>query len=216
VEDMSTETPDSSKKYHLSRNVYIIGPQSVGKTTLVNAVAGKLGGEVAIIQEVARNVMREKGYSRIDVDSGDSERKFDMQHDIFKAQVEKELALLKVGTNFLSDRSAIDPIIYLKHYSGDEGANRITSTDHWQKVRDRYSDPNSSLIVLLSPVEEFLVDDSIRYIARSLDDWHALASSFRSFLWEQKIPFVEIGKECKLIDERVACLMTRLSLGEEK
>jgi len=200
----------------LRRCVCVIGPQSTGKTTLVTALADSVGGEVPVIKEVARQVMHEKGYTREDVDSPDGERRFALQHDIFTAQNEIENALLKRRTNsiFLSDRSAIDPLVYLAQYSGVTICERILSTDEWQKVRARYADSQNFLIVLLSPVPEFLVDDNVRYISKSLEEWHSLANSFRDFLHAQQIPFLEIGTNCTNLKERVRLVLGQLVLEE--
>src|SRR5438045_880771 len=119
---------DEPLRKGLGRNVYIIGPQSTGKTTLVNALVDSLVGDVPVIREVARTVMQEKGYSRIDVDSNDHDRKFALQYDIFNAQVEKEKELVQADTAFVSDRSAVDTLIYLLHYSVSKAMGRITST----------------------------------------------------------------------------------------
>lgn len=197
-------------RQRMGRNIYIIGPQSTGKTTLVNAISKSLGGDVPVIQEVARNVMQEKGYSRIDVDCDNRERRFALQHDIFEAQVQKELTFIQSDVEFLSDRSAVDPLVYLMHYSGRTELTRITSTDKWRKVRERYADSKQSLVVLLSPVSSFLVDDDIRYMSKSLEDWNALASSFRQFLLEEEIAFVELGEEILDIKGRVEELMRHL------
>ena len=193
--------------------VYIIGPQSTGKTTLVNALARAFGDDVPVIREVARKVMAEKGYSKVDVDSSDPERKFKMQRDIFTAQVETENSLLNSTTqdlSFISDRSAIDPLIYLLRYSGTTHLTRLTSTDLWNEVRDRYRDGSKSLILLLLPVETFLDDDDIRYVPKSLEDWYALADDFRAFMVEEKIPFLEIGGECLEVEERVLWVLSKL------
>lgn len=194
---------DERPAIRLSRNVYIVGPQSTGKTTLVKALVQRLSGDVAVIYEIARHVMKEKGYSRIDVDSADMERRFSLQNDIFQAQVRKEQSLIESGIDFVSDRSAIDPLVYLMHYSGTEMLERITSTAEWRNVRERYGDAKVSLVFLLMPVEDFLIDDDVRYMAKSLDDWHSLASSFQRFLREQQISGVELGVECRDIDDRV-------------
>ena len=201
---------DEPLRKGLGRNIYIIGPQSTGKTTLVNALVDNLGGDVSVIREVARTVMQEKGYSRIDVDSNDLDRKFALQHDIFNAQVEKENEFIQADTAFVSDRSAVDPLIYLLHYTGSKTMGRITSTEEWENVRDRYADTKQSLVVLLSPVHEFLIDDNVRYIPKNLEDWYLLAANFRLFLVEEGIPFVEIGKEILDIKERVARVMLDL------
>jgi len=207
---MSVLESDESSQIQLTRNVYIIGPQSTGKTTLVNALVERFRGDVPVIQEIARHVMKEKGYSRIDVDSTDSERRFAMQNDIFHAQLEKEDSYLQSGTTFVSDRSAIDPLVYLMHYSGTKMLDKVTSRVEWQKVRERYGDAKESLVVLLLPVEEFLIDDDIRYMAKSVHDWHSLAVSFQRFLHEQDIAAIEFGEESRDIGDRVECLLTEL------
>lgn len=201
----------------LDRCVYIIGPQSTGKTTLVNALVRKLAGDIPVIKEVARHVLRDKNYSREDVDSSDPERRFSLQRDIFAAQIEMENRCLGSEKNiyFLSDRSAIDPIVYLAHYSGTEDRSKITSTQDWREVRRRYADTAKSSIILLLPVIEFLVDDDIRYVAKSSEDWHALATSFQEFMKDAKIPYVEIGEECLKIEERVTLILKHLSHTEE-
>ena len=208
---------DPPPGHQLPCSVYIVGPQSTGKTTLVNALAGVFGGDVPIIREVARGVMAEKGYSKVDVDSSDQERKFSMQQDIFAAQVEAENAFLnsKQHRSFLSDRSAIDPLIYLRRYSGTANLDRLTSTDLWNVVRDRYRDATRSLFFLLLPVEDFLVDDDIRYVPKSLEDWYALAEEFRSFMVEERIPFCEIGAECLELEKRVKLVLSKLRPSSE-
>jgi len=207
---MSVLESDESSQIQLTRNVYIIGPQSTGKTTLVNALVERFRGDVPVIQEIARHVMKEKGYSRIDVDSTDSERRYAMQNDIFQAQIEKEDSYLLSRTKFISDRSAIDPLVYLMQYSGTNLLDRITSRVKWQKVRERYGDAKESLVVLLLPVEDFLIDDDIRYMAKSTHDWHSLAATFQRFLHEQDISAIEFGEECRDIGNRVERVLTEL------
>jgi nicotinamide riboside kinase len=195
----------------LNRCVYLIGPQSTGKTTLIKALARRFEGDVPVIKEVARHVMREKGYTRDDVDSNDGERQFSLQRDIFAAQVEMENSLLSTkNVSFLSDRSGIDPLVHLAFFASPDAVHRITSTDEWKRLRSRYADIEKSVLVLLLPVIEFLVDDDIRYMAKSYEDWHALAGTFQKFMKEQGIPFVEIGEECVKIEERVALVLEYL------
>lgn len=212
IRTMSTESDEGSRR-QLSRNIYIIGPQSTGKTTLVNALVERFDGNVPVIQEVARHVMKEKGYSRIDVDSTDPARQFAMQNDIFHAQLEREDKYLREHVNFVSDRSAIDPLVYLMHYSHSEMLNKITCTIEWQNVRKRYGDVRKSLVILLLPVEEFLVDDDVRYIAKSMHDWHSLAASFQKFLSEQGIAAHELGDYCRKIGDRVERVLNEFEVG---
>jgi nicotinamide riboside kinase len=200
---------DMSKKC-----IYVVGPQSTGKTTLVNALAEKLGHDLRVIKEVARQVMQEKGYTREDVDSDDRERRFSMQKDIFNAQLRAENKILDPETNacFLSDRSAIDPVVYLRHYSGHEESSRITSTSDWRRTRKRYADSERSLIVLLLPVMEFLVDDDIRYVPKSHQDWRGLATTFQTFMKEEGIPTIQMGEECFDIEERIAVVLEQIGV----
>lgn len=196
--------------------IYVVGPQSTGKTTLVNALVQRLGLDVPVIKEVARQVMQEKGYTREDVDSDIRERRLSIQEDIFKAQLEAESKILDSRTNafFLSDRSAIDPVVYLAHYSGVEEARKIMSTSDWQKARERYADSKRTLIILLLPVMEFLVDDDFRYVAKSYQDWCALAKTFQTLMKEEGIPVVEIGEECLEIQARVAVLLKHIGVDQ--
>lgn len=202
----------------LTRCVCVIGPQSTGKTTLINALSNRLNNNIPVISEVARGVMHDKGYSRNDVASADRERKFAFQRDIFTAQIEMENTIMRSGkkTSFLSDRSGIDPLVYLNHYSGPDEARRLKFTKEWRMARERYADPKKFLIILLSPVPEFLIDDDIRYMSNSSDDWHSLAQSFRDFLEVEKIPFIEIGENIMQLEERVLLVLERLMLDRKE
>ena len=195
----------------LNRSVCIIGPQSTGKTTLVNALVNRLSGDIPVIREVARTVMQNKGYTREDVDSGDPLRRFAMQRDIFDAQIELEKELLNSGKAFISDRCAIDPLVYLTHFAGGDGESQeLIASNEWRQAQARYANKAKFLIVLLLPVPQFLVDDEIRYVAKSLTDWYSLAHSFREFVNARRIPVMEIGPECVGIEERVDLVLKEL------
>jgi len=196
----------------LTRCVYIIGPQSTGKSTLVDGLIERFNGHVRVIKEIARKVMNDKGYTREDVNSGDRKRQFSFQNDIFLTQLEEEARLH--DTVYISDRSAIDPLVYLYHYSGENAARRITSGEHWKTCCTRYANAEKSLIVLLFPVEMFLVDDNIRYVADSVDEWMAFAATFVRFLEDQGIPFTSIGEDLIGLNERVELVLNQLSHGD--
>lgn len=95
-----------------ARAVFIVGASSVGKTTLCRALAEALGVEDSRhIREVARHVMKTQGFTR------DDTHEYTMQHAIMTAQLEAEKSILKQavgpgGIILLSDRSAVDPIVY--------------------------------------------------------------------------------------------------------
>lgn len=79
---------DAPESVHSARGItaiYIIGPSSAGKTTLCNALAASFGlPEEVCISEVARTVMRERGFTRSDVG------KVEMQKAIMDAQLKED------------------------------------------------------------------------------------------------------------------------------
>ena len=105
--------PDSRQETSSSSAVFVVGPSSSGKTTLCNALAENMKLDPARhIKEVARTVMRTHAFSRHTV------KTYEMQHTIMLAQVKEERRVLQMpvdetsGIYLLSDRSAIDPIVY--------------------------------------------------------------------------------------------------------
>ena len=97
------------------RAVFVLGASSSGKTTLCNALAQDLQLETELyIREVARNVMKTQGFSRKHT------HLYEMQEAIMLAQLQAERSaagytgdgVRRVDILLLSDRSAIDPVVY--------------------------------------------------------------------------------------------------------
>ena len=92
--------------------IFIVGPSSCGKTTLCNALAEDLQLKPELyIQEMARVVMATQGFTRDDIHT------YEMQNAIMNAQLRAEQDAArhrdaKASVLFLSDRSAVDPVIY--------------------------------------------------------------------------------------------------------
>jgi hypothetical protein len=126
------------------------------------------------------------------------------------AQVDEEGKL--AHKFYISDRAAIDPLVYLTHYSGESEAHRITPGDEWQECRARYANPEKSIIILLLPVESFLADDDIRYMATSVQEWRALGETFRRFLNAAGIPFILIGEDLVELEARVNIVLDQLDI----
>ena len=107
-----------------AKAVFIVGASSVGKSTLCGALAEAFEVVPEIwIKETAREVMRTQGYSR------DTTHKVEMQHAILTAQLRaEERALQYRGLHgellLLSDRSAVDPIVYAATSGVDEESKR--------------------------------------------------------------------------------------------
>jgi nicotinamide riboside kinase len=188
--------------------IFIIGPSSTGKTTLCRALVEHFSTSAsAHIAEVARDIIKKEGFSRKDVAT------LEMQGAILSAQLSREDAVLSSDSHHgmvISDRSCIDPVVYaiLNGRTEDEKDDRrraLTETEGFQRALKRY---RKSIVLLLAPVSEWLVDDGIR----SLDDHENCLAVFREVLCSLDIPFFEMGPEKMQLDHRVQQVTTYLGL----
>lgn len=108
------------------RAIFVVGPSSCGKTTLCDALAEDLQlAPELYIQERARIVMKTQGFTRDDIPT------YEMQNAIMISQLQAEKDASRhsdprSSVLFLSDRSAIDPVIYAAT-SGSEGAEDMST-----------------------------------------------------------------------------------------
>jgi nicotinamide riboside kinase len=185
--------------------IYIIGPSSTGKTTLCSELFIVLGLETPYITEVARKVMRSKGFTREHIG------KLEMQDEIMKAQLCAEIegrayVAKRAQTQvLLSDRSAVDAIVYAILMSeNNEDANHrqqiLISSPQFQRA---LADYRRALFVLLTPVREWLVDDGVRF---TNDGDHCLRV-FRQVLSELGIKYEELGANVKNLSDRVTFVL---------
>ncbi|KAF8156602.1 AAA domain-containing protein [Crassisporium funariophilum] len=183
-----------------SVSIYVVGPSSTGKTTLCAALSEKLGlDESAYVTEVARHIMRTKGYTRENIGS------IQMQEDIMEGHLQRDEENWKTLPVRVCDRSAIDPIVYaiLTSPDKDEARRRqdhLTHSARFQKALRRY---RQSIVILLTPVAEWLVDDGVR----STENQDECLKIFRQLLQELDIPYHELGRGTMYLQERVAVTM---------
>jgi nicotinamide riboside kinase len=157
----------------------------------------------AVVKEVARHVMETQGYSRKDVGS------LKMQQAILEAHLKEE----KKGWGCpiqLSDRSAIDPIVYAVLTSPDENeAQRrreiLVNSPDFKNALPRY---RRSTFILLAPVADWLKDDGVRLLEHQARCFEV----FRQILVELGIPFLEIGAQMRFLEERVTMVMGLMKL----
>jgi nicotinamide riboside kinase len=206
-----------SKSTH--RNIWIIGPQSTGKTTLVNALdqafASSESSSAAscirpvVIREVARTVLRTQHYTRNDITNSPS-RALELQKLILEAQYTAEESALNTNQPyswFISDRSGLDPIVYAKVFVGDRTVQELTSSDQWRTLEQRMK---NGLVVLCEAGCTWLVDDGTRLMPKNLDDWMRVDTAFHEMLKTVAIDKIVIPKTLTELQERVQVVLDAL------
>ena len=207
--------------------IFVLGPSSSGKTTLCDALSKELSiRPPQYIKEVARNVMKTHGFTRDDTDT------YEMQYAVMTAQLEAEeraaAALQTMVVDgprlILSDRSAIDPIVYSSTAEAQGALDRrrrlmedaalqrmlpsyrgsLFGTYRWYKSGSHFID--QGCLVVLEPVTEWLEDDGVR----SLEDPERYNRVLFTTLRELGIPYVKLGAEMKNIRARVDLVLSHL------
>ncbi|KAI5866154.1 AAA domain-containing protein [Durotheca rogersii] len=193
-------------------NIYIVGAQCTGKTTLVNALRDHFTENAPqkrvvpeIVSEVARTVLKTHNYTADDVRSG-AERCLALQELIIKAQVAAERAALEKGEWFISDRSGMDPVAYARRYVGKEEATRLTQTPGWAELKERMG---KSLIVVCEPGLGWLRDDGVRLMPKDLADWTHFHDLFCGYLEEMGLEYQTLPHDIAHIADRVRYVMER-------
>jgi hypothetical protein len=203
------------------RNVYVVGAQCTGKTTLVNALeqyytesnishqhSSNSADSPKIIREVARKVLAKYSFTRNDITTSPS-RALELQKRILEAQHEAEQLLLADPSSswYISDCSGIDPI------------GVCTSV-----CRRRSSGSIAGFILLDSPSGKYeaghchfceagcswLVDDGTRLMPEGDEDWMRVGRAFRHLLDRSGIEYHVIPKDMTDLAERVQLVKKRI------
>ncbi|ESK89142.1 hypothetical protein Moror_5264 [Moniliophthora roreri MCA 2997] len=190
------------------RRIYIIGPSSTGKTTLCKALSQRLSlPPSAHITEVARHVIKSHGWTRKDIGL------VEMQQAILDAHVAREMEMdedQEVPSVLLSDRSAVDPIVYAVFTAAAGGEKdsssesklrkeKLVNSPAFQSVLPVYRDTEVTEVYLLEPVEEWLEDDGFRHVG----DEKECLRIYREVLEELGIEYRVIGRDMMDLEERV-------------
>jgi nicotinamide riboside kinase len=186
------------------KNIYIIGAQSTGKTTLVNAFEADLketanensSHRPRIIREIARTVLKEKHFSREDIATL-SIRTLQLQQYILQAQFDAETTACPVNSStwYISDRSGLDPIAYAKCYAGEDAAAEMLASEVWRELEDRMK---KGIVILCEAGCLWLKDDGVRLMPKDRTEWTRVDSAFRDLLKTQGIEFFVISKDMDL------------------
>lgn len=203
-------------------NIWIVGPQSTGKTTLVQALkerfrsCGRLSGvlpDPCIIREVARSVLQKHDYTRDDITNSPS-RALELQKLILKAQYHAENAALDITDGwFISDRSGLDPMVYAEIFVGDDAAKQMANSDEWNVLGDRM---RKGLVVLCEAGCSWLVDDGTRLMPKDLEDWKRVDAAFRRLLKAMAIDVIVIPHTMSDLQDRVDVVLHAFLLRNEQ
>ncbi|KAK7974414.1 hypothetical protein PG989_016262 [Apiospora arundinis] len=220
-----------SRRPHLPpQSIYIIGAQSTGKTTLVNALEDhfrQLSSPPSVIHEVARTLLQKRGTGAnsdrlrytagdcftVDDIRGSPARSLDLQRRILAGQARAEhdasfAAFAKAPKSrsqhwLVSDRSALDPIAYAWQYVGP-GVARSLMTPEWRGMRDRMA---GSLIVLCEAGVDWLTDDGLRLMPTSREEWFRTHEVFCQVLKEARLSYVVLPRSVRSTEDRMAFVL---------
>lgn len=186
-------TPRSSAK---PSNIYIVGAQNTGKTTLVKALQKHFDrrdnckwkdeqiSAPKIITEVARGVLQKHAFTAADITSSRT-RAIELQRLILEAQLQAE-AETDDGW-FISDRSGFDPIIYALRYVGSEAARDLMASNAFIALKENMQ---KSLVIICEAGADWLFDDGVRLMPISKEDWVAFHSLFCTSLEAAGVDYI--------------------------
>ena len=203
-------------------NIYIIGAQCTGKSTLVDALEDcykrstylKKEQHPLVIREVARKVLKEKHFNRSDITTSGS-RSLEFQQHILAAQynVETTASSTKSVSWYICDRSGLDPIAYTKCFVGESAAAEMLSSDTWHELEIRMK---KGIVILCEAGCRWLQDDGVRLMPKNIEDWMRLDVAFRDLLKARGIGFFILSKDLEELKDRIECVHTYVELAQSE
>jgi nicotinamide riboside kinase len=201
------------------KSVYIIGPQSTGKTTLVNYLEQsyergntKETSRPAIVREVARTVLQERHFTRNDLMQS-PERALLMQQYIMQAQHQAERAATAQAPSswYISDRSGLDCIVYARLYAGEQGASSLLASPEWAELEQKMK---AGIVFLCEAGCRWLVDDGTRLMPQNNEEWMRVDAGFREILDTKGISYTLVPKTMESLQERLQLVQSKLVTAE--
>ena len=208
------------------RNIYIIGAQSTGKTTLVSALADHFAQpspspnepspQPRVLKETARGVLKRHAFTAHDIVTSKT-KAIELQRLILEAQCEAETAL--ADRWYISDRSGLDALAYARRYGGVQQEKQLREGSAWQDVEKRMRD---GLIVVCEAGCDWLTDDGVRLMPVDKKDWMQMHHLFCQLLDEIDMKYIVLPSNIRSIEKRVDFVMEKwvmldkANLGVEK
>lgn len=195
------------------QNIYIIGAQSTGKTTLVAALTTYVEqfhvvpdatiARPKIISEVARGVLQRHHYTAEDIVSSKT-RALELQRLILEAQCQAEEAACDEW--YISDRSGLDPLVYARKYVGVEEALALTQGLAWQHLQQKMK---RGLVIVCEAGGEWLIDDGVRLMPKDRDAWLQMHAAFCEMLSELDIEYHVLPASISSLAHRIEFVVTK-------
>ncbi|KAF7920908.1 hypothetical protein EAE99_007760 [Botrytis elliptica] len=222
---MESHTRGSNISSHTSRNtsiklpnIYLIGPQCTGKTTLLETLRthyaidanrefeSQCAERPVIIEEVVRRVMRCQGFNIQDLRN--VERGFELQQCVLLEQYNSEK---KVQCEwYISDRSGLDALVYAKAYIGVTAVKKLEDTEEWNRLKKRMQD---ALVVFCEAGNaSWLSEDEVRMKYSNIAAWERLNNEFHAMLIEHHIEYITLPKHVTDLQDRVALIKNALGV----
>jgi hypothetical protein len=150
---------------------------------------------------VARKVLKEKGYSRVDIETSRT-RALQLQQHILEAQHNAEREATAQGNSswYISDRSGLDLIVYASIFGGAEAAEAMLASEIWLDMEARMK---AGVVLLCEAGCTWLIDDGIRWMPSDAEQWMRVDVAFRDMLRARGIRYDIVKKDMKDIAERV-------------
>ncbi|XP_045157031.2 uncharacterized protein LOC123523414 [Mercenaria mercenaria] len=185
--------------------IYICGPHSTGKTTLLNDLRPHIGN-TEIVEEVARGIIRKHGWTRNDILPEKHPDVFlQLSEEILAAQIETGKKYASLGQDFICDR-ALDPIIYCGFYISEQAKEAMYGLDGMDQWLESL---RKSLVILVSPHPECIHDDSVRF-SSSIEELREFYAKFEKELHHNQIRYVKLTQLDR--QERVRTVLRELSI----
>ncbi|KAF4628610.1 hypothetical protein G7Y89_g9546 [Cudoniella acicularis] len=197
------------------RNIYIVGAQCTGKTTLTNALEDHfkntddlVGNPISgpkFIKEVARTVLKQHDFTASDIKFSPA-KAFALQRFILKAQLAAESAISETGDWFISDRSGADPLVYARRYVGKDAESGLAQSSEWKELQGRL---RKSLVIVCEAGADWLTDDGVRLMPEDREDWVGFHQLFCRFLDEWDVKYEVLPFAVITLPERVEFVLER-------
>lgn len=202
----------------MPRNIYIVGAQCTGKTTLVKALQdhfntansrsdsnGRSTTRPKIITETARIVLQQHKFTADEITSSPT-RALALQQLILQAQVKAESAALEQRDWFISDRSGVDPLVYTRKYVGEDAANDLVKSAEWLELGKRME---KSVVIVCEAGANWLTDDGVRLMPESTDAWISFHQFFCHCLDDWGMSYEVLPCDMTSLRERVRFVLER-------